>query len=154
MPQCLLVTSPHNSKQTGMSEREWVRARCAREMSAESSLEKGLGLFMLAKWLAAQVCKLLKAAELRVGHESSHSIYPPLWLFGWLCFVQEGGGGPSISTPTSKKALLLDSKPAFLGHHLHSTPMHKVFALLLVCLCRFSIIQVMVNLSAWKKEGN
>lgn len=33
--------------------RERVRAHCAKEMSAESSLEKGLWLFMLAKWLAA-----------------------------------------------------------------------------------------------------
>lgn len=34
-------------------EREWVSGRCAREMSVESSLEKGLRLFMLAKWPTA-----------------------------------------------------------------------------------------------------
>lgn len=102
-------------------------------------------------------CQLLKCANF-LKLQSFGLAMNLLTLFTLLsdclddCALFRRGGGPSISTPTSKKALLLDSKPAFLGHHLHSTPMHKVFVLLLVCLCRFSIIQVMVNLSAWKKR--
>ena len=63
--------------------------QCAIEMSAESSLEKGLGLFT---WPSgplptAQVCKLLKATVLGVGHESFHSIYsqPRRCRWGLFC---------------------------------------------------------------------
>ncbi|MEQ2232890.1 hypothetical protein ILYODFUR_016146 [Ilyodon furcidens] len=43
----------HLVKNVREGPREGVNGRCARKMSAESSLEKGLGVFMLAKWPAA-----------------------------------------------------------------------------------------------------
>lgn len=123
-PQCLLATAPQSCNQARMSEGR-------RERESESVADVPERWVLKAPWKkdygclcwpsgplpAAQVCKLLKAAELRVRSWiffSLFTLHPR--LDGWLCFVQGENPLRFLPPPPQGQDLplknVLDPKPA------------------------------------------